>query len=100
MSAQKPDDILEVVYAAIEEVNGQLPPDQQLAKGPDTILIGDGGTLDSLGLINLVSAIEELLNLEMGVEVVLMDEELLAQENGPFRTVASLVKCIESHIDS
>ncbi len=71
----------------------------------DFDIIDDCFNLDkerAVKLCNLIidSGLKIKLSFPSALRGDLMDEELLAQENGPFRTVASLVKCIESHIDS
>jgi hypothetical protein len=47
-------DVTLQILAAIEELNRQLPPKQRIPVGVDTSLFGEGGRLDSLGLINLL----------------------------------------------
>ena len=51
--------ILEGIYAAIDEVNEQLPEDQNLEKSLETVLLGSSGKLESINLVNLLVAIEE-----------------------------------------
>ena len=82
--------ILAVIYDTIREFNGQLPPRQRLACAPETVLVGDGGVLDSLGLINLLVLLEEALSAHVGTRIVLLDELYMSAVNGPFRTVGSL----------
>lgn len=79
------------IFAAIGEVNGQLPPDQQLDASESTILFGEGGMLDSLGLVNFIVAAEQQLEDQLGLSLTLADERAMAQESNPFETVGSLV---------
>jgi acyl carrier protein len=81
--------ILNLIYAAIDEVNPMLPPDRQIEKTPETQLFGRGSRLDSLGLVNLVVATEARLG-ESGVAVALADERAMSQKQSPFRTVGTL----------
>ena len=48
-----------LILQAIVELNKQLGPEDKIAPASDTILVGDGGKLDSLALITLMVAIEE-----------------------------------------
>jgi hypothetical protein len=48
------DGVLRVMYDSIAEVNLQLPEHQRIEKSLTTILLGDGGRLDSLGLVNFI----------------------------------------------
>jgi len=86
---------LQVIYAAIDVVNRQLPDGRRLPKSADTIIVGAGGRLDSLGLINLVLAIEERASDVAGAPVQLLDEGAMIDENGPFRDVKSLARRLE-----
>lgn len=84
------NEILAAIYDVIREFNGQLPPDRRLVCAPETVLVGDGGVLDSLGLINLLVLLEDVLSAHVGVRVVLLDELHMSAVDGPFRTVGSL----------
>jgi len=80
---------------SIEEINRQLENEHQLEKSTNTVLFGEGGKLDSLGLINLVVAVEQNIEDEFDVTITLADERAMSQENSPFRTVGSLADYIE-----
>lgn len=82
--------VIRVVFDAIDEVNEQIPHGQRLEKSVDTILFGQSGKLDSLGLVDLIVTTERKIEEEFGVTVALADERALSQKNSPFRTVASL----------
>ncbi len=85
-------ELLESIYETIREFNGQLPPDARLACAPETVLVGDGGVLDSLGLINFLVMLEDSLEAGLGRRVTLLDERYMSAEDGPFRTVRSLAR--------
>jgi acyl carrier protein len=84
--------VLTAIYEAIDEVNALRPATQQLPKTPDTILMGEGGRLDSLGLVNLVVAAEQRLQDAFGARVTLASDRAMSQRNSPFRTVRSLAE--------
>lgn len=88
------DTILSMIYDAFAELNRQLPSDAQLRGDPETALIGSGGSLDSLGLITFLVSLEDMIQSRLGVSVALVDEELMADETGPFRTAGSLATWI------
>ena len=67
-----------------------LDPASRIPHDPEALLVGEGGRLDSLGLINLMVAVEERLEREHGVVVTLADEEAFSATESPFRTVATL----------
>jgi acyl carrier protein len=56
----------------------------------DTELFGQGGLLDSVGLVSLVVAVEEGLADELDIHVGLADERAMSQRHSPYRTVSSL----------
>ena len=80
---------------SIEEINRQLENEHQLEKSTNTVLFGEDGKLDSLGLINLVVAVEQNIEDEFDVTITLADERAMSQETSPFRTVGSLADYIE-----
>ena len=82
------------IYAAIDEINLQLPGDKKLEKSPDTILQGRASELDSLGLVNLVLITEENIEDLLGVTVNIADQRAVSQKNNPYQTVASLSQYI------
>ncbi len=84
------EEILRIVYRAIDELNPQIPPERRLEKSPETALFGTGGRFDSLGLVNLIVAIEQATEDEIGRSVVLADEKAMSQRSSPFRTVGAL----------
>src|SRR5215471_3960589 len=79
-----------IVSGAVDEVNKQLRRSRRLGKSRDTMLSGETGGLDSLGLVNLVFVIEQKVEQEFSVSVCLADEEAIEPENGPFLTLGSL----------
>lgn len=85
------ESVSRLVASAIEQTNATLPGAAQLSMAPATLLTGDGGALSSLDLISLILAVEEKVNEAFGTQVLLFDEALIADPNGPFRTVGDLV---------
>lgn len=85
---------LEIVYQAIDSLNDLRPADEQIEKLPDVALAGEGGCLDSLGLITLTLAVERRVAQMTGNSIILLDESdydaNLASLATP-QTIASLV---------
>jgi len=81
---------LQAIYAALDELNGERPADQQLAKDEGALLFGEGAALDSLALVNLVMGAEQHI-LEMAdVEIVLASEAAMSRKRSPYRSVGAL----------
>ena len=91
--------IKQEIFNSIEEINQQLEKEDKLEKSIDTILFGEGGNLDSLGLINLVVAVEQNIEDEFDVTITLADERAMSQERSPFMNVGSLAEYIEILLD-
>jgi acyl carrier protein len=68
------DKIQNIVSCAIDRVNELLPTSQSLPKERTTALLGRGGRLDSMGFVNLVVALEEELEKQLGINATLADE--------------------------
>ena len=86
--------VLDAVFYAIEEINQQLPKEQQLDKSTDVVIFGISGRLDSLGLVTLIVAIEQRIEEEFGVTITLTDEGAISQRDSPFRTIGALADYI------
>lgn len=89
-----PEKALDAVFTAIDEVNVQLPADMQLQKTPTMALTGDNSPLDSLSLINLIVALEEVISRQNGTSPQLLDEDLLGEPDGPYATPAALAEFV------
>lgn len=85
---------LDMVYQAIEVVNGLRSETEQLARSPDLVLAGDGGVLDSLALVTLILAIESRVTAATGTEIGLLDDSGFGEDAGGLRTPATLADLI------
>ena len=81
--------VLRAIFSAIDDVNIQLAKDQQLEKSVGTVLFGQSGKLDSLGLINLIVTTEQKIEEEYGAVITLANESAMSQDNSPFRTIGT-----------
>ena len=86
--------VTSMVLKAIAELNQQRQADQRLPLSDDTALSGEGGRLDSLGLVNLVVLVEQYVEDSFGCHVGLTDGEAVSGDESPFHTVASLSRHI------
>lgn len=90
------DRILGVLYAAVDQLNQEVPAEKRLTKTPETIVFGRAGKLDSLGLVSFLVLAEQQLSDEFGVPVSLADERAMSAERSPFRTLASMSEYISA----
>ena len=83
-----------VVCNVIDEINEQHPDNPKIKTEPENVLFGIGGALDSLGLVNLIVAIEQSIEDEFDINISLANEKAMSQRSSPFRTIDSLTKYI------
>ncbi len=83
-----------ILFAAIEELNEQLPEGQKIPADKGTQLFGHRGVLDSLALVNLIVIAEQKVQEELDVAITLADERAMSQKNSPFKSVESLAQYI------
>jgi len=86
--------ITQIVFSVIDNMNQQLAEKGIIEKSTTTVLLGKSAVLDSLGLVNLIVAVEEEIEEEFGVNITLADERAISQKSSPFRTIESLVEYI------
>jgi acyl carrier protein len=89
-----PENIVAAIYRAVDWINGELPPDRQLVKAPETRLLGSESALDSMHLVSLIIAIEREVEESFGVELTLADERALSMNASPFRSIHALADYI------
>jgi len=89
-----PENILAAIYRAVDWINGELPPDRQLIKAPETQLLGSQSVLDSMHLVSLIVTIEREVEDAFGVALTLADERALSMKASPFRSIQSLADYI------
>ena len=78
------DTALNIIFAAIDEINSTLEDTKKLEKSADAIIFGPGGRIDSLGLVNLVMSCEQLFYEMAGQEVLLASEAAMSRRNSPY----------------
>lgn len=88
------EQVLQVIYDSIEDVNSSADADRQIDKTPDTALFGSQSKLDSLGMVNLIVAIEGRVEETFNKSITLADELAMSQRNSPFRNVQTLADYI------
>ncbi len=54
------------------------------------VIFGQGGVLDSLGLVNFLADLEHRIAEEFGREIVLASDQAMSRSRSPFRDVSAL----------
>jgi len=93
--------VREAAFRAIDEVNLQLPKEQQIERSLDTVLFGESGNLDSMGLISLLVAVEEEIEKEFHVMINLaVGESAMSEKASPLSTIATLLSHISKLLEA
>lgn len=86
---------LNLIFDTIDEMNLELDSSDQIEKNEDTFIFGIDSALDSIGLVNFITIIEQKIEEETGKFITIADERAMSMENSPFRTVGTLKEYIE-----
>ena len=92
------DEIIEAIYKSIDEISEQNS--SNIIKNPGTELFGLNSELDSLGLVHMITSVEEKLEEATGNYVAIADERAMSLEHSPFKTVDSLANYIDSLVNA
>ena len=84
-----------IVAEAVAELNLQRSAEDQIGKDPHALPFGPGGSLDSLGLVQLIAGVENGVEDASGQRVNLADEALLESAENPLRSIVSLCAYLE-----
>jgi acyl carrier protein len=95
----KKSEIIQTILSAIEMANHGRESDAQIPVKEDTLLYGEKGHLDSMGLVSFLIDIEESL-MDKDIQINLSDEKAMSQSRSPFRSVSTLADYIESLVNS
>ena len=95
----KKEIVIQKIMNAIDELNQQLPDDEQVEKSLDTVLQGKSAKLDSLGLTNLIVTTEQKIEEEFGIPISLTDVAMASSDGNPFATIDTLADCICALLD-
>lgn len=83
------NEAIEIVYCAIDDYNSVVAKEIELEKSENTLLFDPMSKLDSLGIIQIRAAIDEIMENKFGVteSVFAFAKEYPSEK--PFKTVAS-----------
>lgn len=82
--------VLALIYEVVDQVNRGRASRDRIDKQPNTVLIGKNGQLDSLGMVNFIIGVEELIEDEYGVQISLVDGTSVNDSSGHLRTIENL----------
>lgn len=88
------EEVIRVIFRAVDELNREMPEERRLEKSADAALFGRQSVLDSLGLVSLIVAVEQKIEDEFGISITLADERALSRSESPFLTIGTLADYI------
>ena len=94
------DIILELVQNILKELGEDLEIKELLDTDEQTRLFGSRSALDSMGLVNLITDIEERLSDEHDIHITLANQSAMSRTHSPFRKVGSCVNYIMELIEA
>jgi acyl carrier protein len=87
-----------ILYPVVDLMNGVSAETSGLLKHPETKLFGADAALDSVALLNFITATEEQITSVTGRKIVLVTPRALSARESPFRTLGSLAAYIDEHL--
>lgn len=87
------NNILSAVLEAVKDVGKDSEIESLVNANEDTELFGRGD-LDSLGVVLLVSELEDIISEEFGKDIILADDRAMSQRTSPFKSVKTLTKYV------
>ena len=83
-----------IIFKALNNINDERGPDEQLEVGLDTRLFGSDAVLDSLSLVSVIVDVEAAVSDASGRDLSLTDDQAMSQEISPFTDVNTLTAYI------
>ncbi|MAB80478.1 MAG: acyl carrier protein [Planctomycetes bacterium] len=83
-------DIERIVFTAVGELNATLPDSKHVPTEGGTRLLGEGGRLDSIGLVDLILSVEQKVQDTAGIGITVADEKAFSRKQSPFLTLDTL----------
>jgi D-alanine--poly(phosphoribitol) ligase subunit 2 len=93
------NDLLQLLYECLAEINEQRPPASRFPLSETASLFGKSGGLDSLGYINFVAEIEQKIEARYQLQIMLQTSDAFAASSDPWRDVGSLADHLVARIN-
>lgn len=88
-----------IILESLKEYNKELEKEELNNPTNKTKLYGEESVLDSIGLVYLITDIEERISDEFKIDIVLADEKAMSQKTSPFRDVETLKNYIQNLLE-
>jgi acyl carrier protein len=87
-------EITAIVINQVEELNETFPDIQKIIVNENTVLFGNGSSIDSLSLVSIIVDLEMLFSTDHSQDISLTDDRAMAREKSPFTNITTLVDYI------
>jgi acyl carrier protein len=84
-----------IILQAVDDFNALFPADHQIGKTHNSVLYGENGVLDSMGLVSIVTDVEQRIEAELGVSLSIVNEDSLTLEECPFRKIGTFIEYVK-----
>ncbi len=89
-------ELIEIISRHLKDLESDLETPFEEDPNAETALFGEGGRLDSMGLVTLVLDVEQAIQDRFGRAISLADEKAMSQRHSPYATVGSLAGYAQS----
>ena len=93
------DVIQELVMDNLKSIIEENYDDINVELKLETEIFGETAIIDSLGLVDLIVALEEYLMDEYDIDIIVVDESSIIDVDSPFKSIRSLSNLIFSRIN-
>ncbi len=88
-----------IIIESLKEYNQEKESTKLHNPTSKTRLYGEKSIFDSMGLVYLITDIEEKISDEFSKNIVLADEKAMSQKTSPFKDVETLAKYIQNLLE-
>lgn len=93
------NEVMQLIYASVDESNEALPQESKLSKDPDQLILGEGSELDSLATVSFLADIEQRVGERFSLNSLLTEDEYFLRGDIPGLSIRELAKLIIGRID-
>ncbi|HAS6344855.1 TPA: hypothetical protein I7243_16235 [Vibrio vulnificus] len=86
---------IDLVLSTLVEMGEDDDNEDLINANEKTKIFGTNGVLDSVGIVFLITELEEKISDDFDCDIALADEKAMSQVTSPFRNVETLAKYIE-----
>jgi len=79
-----------IIFRALEAINAERDPKDQITVSSATPLFGVDAVLESLEFVSLITDVEASLNLDYGLDISLSDDLAMDRSQSPYATAEAL----------